>query len=309
MIRRPPRSTLFPYTTLFRSRSWARCLKQEIDENRPVSLPPTPNLVQDLRMKCGLRDIVIVQTDESSGSEKVGRDLARACAGYFHRLLLALAREGKATRVVLANGQMVKEVLAELHTMADERLIQKPQSLAGEVKWSPQLGHCGIVLRDVEASILADQYQGFYGGKVETFKSGAIVEGKIGIAELPRDDEQLVKELQKADIVLISAAHWNENATLYKNLALNKAWFPNFEEAIAVISAIFLDKDGNEVHGKFSVVGLDLAGLQKVAKERTVILVCGGHDRRSAALAALRANLASVLVTTRSTATWVSHNC
>src|SRR2546430_4215322 len=24
MIRRPPRSTLFPYTTLFRSRSWAR---------------------------------------------------------------------------------------------------------------------------------------------------------------------------------------------------------------------------------------------------------------------------------------------
>src|SRR3989442_3562791 len=25
MIRRPPRSTLFPYTTLFRSRTWAFC--------------------------------------------------------------------------------------------------------------------------------------------------------------------------------------------------------------------------------------------------------------------------------------------
>src|SRR2546430_11300604 len=25
MIRRPPRSTLFPYTTLFRSRAWGRC--------------------------------------------------------------------------------------------------------------------------------------------------------------------------------------------------------------------------------------------------------------------------------------------
>src|SRR3712207_7818516 len=25
MIRRPPRSTLFPYTTLFRSRAWFRC--------------------------------------------------------------------------------------------------------------------------------------------------------------------------------------------------------------------------------------------------------------------------------------------
>src|SRR5436309_9945862 len=27
MIRRPPRSTLFPYTTLFRSRSWSRAVR------------------------------------------------------------------------------------------------------------------------------------------------------------------------------------------------------------------------------------------------------------------------------------------
>src|SRR2546422_6881911 len=37
MIRRPPRSTLFPYTTLFRSSAW-----QNLDESRPslVKLPP-----------------------------------------------------------------------------------------------------------------------------------------------------------------------------------------------------------------------------------------------------------------------------
>src|SRR5256886_11515327 len=37
MIRRPPRSTLFPYTTLFRSRSTATCFA-----NRTCSLPMKP---------------------------------------------------------------------------------------------------------------------------------------------------------------------------------------------------------------------------------------------------------------------------
>src|SRR2546422_3170874 len=33
MIRRPPRSTLFPYTTLFRSRSWERITKTNRSRN------------------------------------------------------------------------------------------------------------------------------------------------------------------------------------------------------------------------------------------------------------------------------------
>src|SRR2546429_9748276 len=38
MIRRPPRSTLFPYTTLFRSlRTWARVLGQEYERLRDDS--------------------------------------------------------------------------------------------------------------------------------------------------------------------------------------------------------------------------------------------------------------------------------
>src|SRR2546427_1114721 len=32
MIRRPPRSTLFPYTTLFRSLSWALCMMMNVAE-------------------------------------------------------------------------------------------------------------------------------------------------------------------------------------------------------------------------------------------------------------------------------------
>src|SRR2546422_8383552 len=32
MIRRPPRSTLFPYTTLFRSRLRAACLREQNDQ-------------------------------------------------------------------------------------------------------------------------------------------------------------------------------------------------------------------------------------------------------------------------------------
>src|SRR5258706_5732957 len=36
MIRRPPRSTLFPYTTLFRSQRIAACLTGQLDDHRQV---------------------------------------------------------------------------------------------------------------------------------------------------------------------------------------------------------------------------------------------------------------------------------
>src|SRR3989442_11880167 len=35
MIRRPPRSTLFPYTTLFRSRSGGRCVRRGFSSGAP----------------------------------------------------------------------------------------------------------------------------------------------------------------------------------------------------------------------------------------------------------------------------------
>src|SRR5260370_24336885 len=47
MIRRPPRSTLFPYTTLFRSATYQRKLRafQQSDLARPdLQPPPSPHL-------------------------------------------------------------------------------------------------------------------------------------------------------------------------------------------------------------------------------------------------------------------------
>src|SRR5690349_22654509 len=48
MLRRPPRSTLFPYTTLFRSRSWDGC-------TRPSHIPRPPTILSDRLAKAGFR--------------------------------------------------------------------------------------------------------------------------------------------------------------------------------------------------------------------------------------------------------------
>src|SRR5438309_3390234 len=40
MIRRPPRSTLFPYTTLFRSQSRTSTLRGRAAQDTPVAYPP-----------------------------------------------------------------------------------------------------------------------------------------------------------------------------------------------------------------------------------------------------------------------------
>src|SRR5256885_12066702 len=59
MIRRPPRSTLFPYTTLFRSRIWDYW-ERNLD----------PDLFVDRSLKGRVKDKVIVITGSSSGIGK-----------------------------------------------------------------------------------------------------------------------------------------------------------------------------------------------------------------------------------------------
>src|SRR5690349_22876624 len=52
MLRRPPRSTLFPYTTLFRSPKWP---KRRMRNGRGMRTPPTRNSsVVDAGMRSGL---------------------------------------------------------------------------------------------------------------------------------------------------------------------------------------------------------------------------------------------------------------
>lgn len=94
---------------------------------------------------------------------------------------------------------MVKSVLVALRAMETEGLLRRPTRLPGDVIWSPQLGHGGLVFREEEASGLAYNYQQYYGGRVENFKSGAVVLGDGARVSLPDDDKRLIAALSRAD--------------------------------------------------------------------------------------------------------------
>jgi methylglyoxal synthase/DNA-binding transcriptional regulator LsrR (DeoR family) len=278
--------------------SWAGCMSKA---------EPGLNLANKLRRLLrdkGLRDVVIVDVDEQGGKQDVGMRLARACAAYFNRSLVTTARDGKTTRVVLASGQMIKEVLEQLTELHKGEFLQRRQMLPGDVIWSPQFGHSGGVTSAVEASILTDQYRRHFGGKVEAFKHGAIISEDSPTC-LPEDDEKLLINLRSANLVLITVAPWDKDATLYKNKALNPELLPEFGKDRAVMGVVFLNPDGSEERGKFSVVGLGCDGLRQVSENETVMLLCGGNDRHEAALCALKAGFVSVFITTRQTAAWV----
>jgi DNA-binding transcriptional regulator LsrR (DeoR family) len=243
------------------------------------------NLARQLRQllrEKGLRDVVTVAVDEGTNDEaKVGRQLATACAAYFDRALHTSARDGQRTRVVLGSGELTKEILEEVKRLGDARLLQK-KSLPGDVVWSPQFGHVSVV-SDVDACVLVDQYRKYYGGRVETFKSGAVIL-QDSRAPLPEDDLALQNDLEAADLVLISAAAWTKKARLYNQTAIQTRYFPEpGGKAQAVVGVVFLKED-------------------VVKRNRTVILVCGGSDRHEAALYALKAGFVSVLITTAQTA-------
>src|SRR2546427_6020175 len=78
MIRRPPRSTLFPYTTLFRSGAWPRYAK----DNRQLTLVQA-------RHSTGLF------VDVSSGCTKIGRATSelQSQSNLVCRLLLEKKKE------------------------------------------------------------------------------------------------------------------------------------------------------------------------------------------------------------------------
>src|SRR5690348_18090113 len=61
MIRRPPRSTLFPYTTLFRSATLYRQSPAELDD----ALPHTVE-AQATRRRCGIKPNSVVEDRKST---------------------------------------------------------------------------------------------------------------------------------------------------------------------------------------------------------------------------------------------------
>src|SRR5690625_6798435 len=64
--RRPPTSTLCPYTTLFRSRRHRRMLEEDLLQHRVLADPPGRRLVRHLRLHERRHDI--------AGVDRVARD-------------------------------------------------------------------------------------------------------------------------------------------------------------------------------------------------------------------------------------------
>src|SRR3712207_8535158 len=98
MIRRPPRSTLFPYTTLFRSRDLRLPHPGRADEDdvvrrdlladrlrRSLAAPPVPQRDSDRLLRVGLADDVAIELgDDLPGGEvgKTGEGLFGAIAWH-----------------------------------------------------------------------------------------------------------------------------------------------------------------------------------------------------------------------------------
>ena len=117
---------------------------------------------------------------------------------------------------------------------------------------------------------------------------------------------KLISKLENADIIITSASPWNDNTSLYKNTGLKHEYLPKFNQAVGLLSGIFLNRDGKEMKGKYSIVGLDYKGFQNAATHgSTVILTCGGEKRQPVLLAALRGGLVSVVITNTLTAEWI----
>src|SRR4051794_41279544 len=92
MIRPPPRSTLFPYTTLFRSRPCLNCLdlhRRERDAGWPRSEEHTSELQSPVHLVCRLllekkkktRQVHLVGAMAEGAPERLGRQPAHHAVG------------------------------------------------------------------------------------------------------------------------------------------------------------------------------------------------------------------------------------
>src|SRR2546430_1057727 len=91
MIRRPPRSTLFPYTTLFRSRVLRLDLGSGVDHLAQLGDPALP--IGDLAPRCGNFDLPLAQLQLDTLVDGVRRQAARRDRGLVpvpYRLQLHL---------------------------------------------------------------------------------------------------------------------------------------------------------------------------------------------------------------------------
>src|SRR5256886_13330044 len=93
MIRRPPRSTLFPYTTLFRSRGLARSVAAELDANAAAAADR----------------VEVDDAGEIAANRGMGREPGRAHAAV--RAAVGRDEEDRVVRAQLARGQAGRDAV------------------------------------------------------------------------------------------------------------------------------------------------------------------------------------------------------
>ncbi len=277
---------------------WTKGIAQELERRHALAHP-----AQELRREYRLDEVILVPADEADeGGDPLGRKLARACAGYLNQQLRLLTERGNALRIGVAWGWGSDCVLQELQAMDREGLLQKPSRFPASVVWSPLIGTITAEVTHQEAYMIAQRFCDLYGGSVEGFFcAGFARQG----APLPDSVRGLIVRLAEADLILTAGSPWDEQSSLYKNTGLNAACFPALDKAVGLVSGVFLDADGKELTGEYSIVGLGFEGFRAAAAKGRVVLMCGGKQRRRVLFAALEAGLASVLITTAATATWV----
>src|SRR2546422_1822149 len=94
MIRRPPRSTLFPYTTLFRSKRFARGEVAEVATPGPARVtPPCPHFARDHCGGCQLQQLAY------EGALRLDRKSTRlnSSHGYISYAVFCLKKKTKQT--------------------------------------------------------------------------------------------------------------------------------------------------------------------------------------------------------------------
>jgi methylglyoxal synthase len=260
----------------------------------------TPDTAQEFRRKFALSEAILIPgSNDDEDCDDLGQALARAVAGYIHHRLQLLADAAREVRIGVSWGWGAKQILLQLIDMEAQGLIQRILPISSNLIWSPLIGTITAEITDQEASMIAQGFCDFYGGRVEGFPCAGFARAD---AKRPEAVNRLIESLEEADLVITSASPWDEDTALYKNTGLDHNNFPPISEATSLISGIFLDANGKELKGDYSIVGLDFKGFQKAAKGGAVVLMCGGANRRKVLLAALQAEMASVVVTTKATA-------
>src|SRR2546426_4962796 len=133
MIRRPPRSTLFPYTTLFRSRHVGEELVLQAARLVELRVQPGELLVLGLELLVQSREHGVLGLEPLGGVAQLDRQAARVPMRG-----LALARDREVRRRLLQDGAAVPAELPleERHQQAGEDVL-RAQGHEGEAAAPP----------------------------------------------------------------------------------------------------------------------------------------------------------------------------